>query len=304
MENKAHALIAGLFTLVLLIAGILLAMWFNRDRVVRVPYEMVTKLSIPGLSPQADVRYRGLDVGKVDNIIFDPNAPGQILVHFSVKPDTPMTRSTYGVLGYQGVTGIAYVQLDDDGASPVRLVSSKEHVARIEMRPSLFDNLQTRGLAILKQTEELTLRMNRLMTPENQAQILDAFGNISKAAIAIETIPRQLEPALAKIPALTRQADRTLQSVSTLAGNINTLTTQLQAPDGTVDRLALTLDQLGAAANKIELEVVPLASDVRGTMRTLNRTLESINARPQSLLFGAGAAAPGPGETGFVAPSH
>lgn len=304
MENKAHALIAGVFTLVLLIAAVLLAMWFNRDRVVRVPYEMVTTLSIPGLSPQADVRYRGLDVGKVDDIIFDPKVPGQILVHFSVRPDTPMTRSTYGVLGYQGVTGIAYVQLDDDGTSAVRLPSSKEHVARIEMRPSLFDNLQTRGLAILKQTEELTLRMNRLMTPENQTQILDAFGNISKAAIAIETIPRQLEPALAKIPALTRQADRTLQSVSTLAGNINNLTSQLQAPDGTVDRLALTLDQLGAAANKIELEVVPLASDVRGTMRTLNRTLESLNARPQSLLFGAGTAAPGPGETGFVAPSH
>ncbi|MFT5963185.1 MAG: phospholipid/cholesterol/gamma-HCH transport system substrate-binding protein, partial [Burkholderiaceae bacterium] len=45
MENKSHALMAGLFTLALLVAGILLAMWFNRDRVARVPYEMATKLS-------------------------------------------------------------------------------------------------------------------------------------------------------------------------------------------------------------------------------------------------------------------
>ncbi|NDP59202.1 MAG: MCE family protein, partial [Oxalobacteraceae bacterium] len=198
MENKSHALMAGIFTLALLVAGILLAMWFNRDRIERVPYEMATKLSVPGLNPQADVRYRGLDVGKVDEIIFDPNVPGQILVHISVRPDTPMTQSTYGVLGYQGVTGIAYVQLDDDGSKPVKLTSSKQSLARIEMRPSLFDNLQTRGLVILQQTEALTLRLNRLLTPDNQAVMLGAFSDISKAAIALESIPARLEPTLSR----------------------------------------------------------------------------------------------------------
>ena len=44
----------------------LIGLWLNRDRVERVPYEIATKLSIPGLNPQAAVRYRGLDVGKVD----------------------------------------------------------------------------------------------------------------------------------------------------------------------------------------------------------------------------------------------
>ena len=310
MENKSHALIAGLFTLVLAIAAILLAMWFNRDRVVRVPYEMATKLSVPGLNPQADVRYRGLDVGKVDEILFDPKTPGQILVHISVKPDTPMTQSTYGVLGYQGVTGIAYVQLDDDGTAPIKLNSSKEHLARIEMRPSLFDNLQTRGLAILKQTEEMTLRLNRLMTPENQAVMLGAFDNVSKAATAIEAIPRELSPTLAKLPALTNQADRTLASintlsrdVSTLSNNINGLTTRLQAPDGTLNRISGAADQLSSAALKIEQNAIPLASDARTTLRSVNRTLETVNNRPQSILFGTGTLLPGPGEAGFSVPA-
>ena len=311
MENKAHALIAGIFTLVMLVAGILLAMWFNRDRVVRIPYEMATKLSVPGLSPQADVRYRGLDVGKVDEITFDPGVPGQILVHISVKPNTPITHSTYGVLGYQGVTGIAYVQLDDDGTKSTKLKSSKSQIARIEMRPSLLDNLQNRGLAILKQTEELTMRFNRLLTPENQSLMLDAFNTVSKAASAIETIPHQLEPTLEKLPALTRQADRTLNSINSLshdvAGlskNINGLTNKLQAPDGTVDRLGVAADQLGAAAAKVELEVAPLAGDARSTMHALDRSLDTVNNRPQSILFGTGALPPGPGEAGFVAPIH
>ncbi|EGF32271.1 ABC-type transport system [Oxalobacteraceae bacterium IMCC9480] len=309
MENKSHALMAGIFTLALLVAGILLAMWFNRDRIERVPYEMATKLSVPGLNPQADVRYRGLDVGKVDEIIFDPNVPGQILVHISVRPDTPMTQSTYGVLGYQGVTGIAYVQLDDDGSKPVKLTSSKQSLARIEMRPSLFDNLQTRGLVILQQTEALTLRLNRLLTPDNQAVMLGAFSDISKAAIALESIPARLEPTLSRLPALTTQASGTLASIQRLSddtgklvNNFSGMATRLQAPDGTLDRLALTVDQLGSVAGRIELKILPLGDEASSTLHAVNRTLETFNNRPQSILFGAAPGAPGPGEAGFAAP--
>lgn len=309
MENKSHALMAGIFTLVLLAAAILLGLWFNRDRVQWVPYEIATKLSVPGLNPQASVRYRGLDVGRVDKIVFDPSAPGQILVRISVKPDTPITQSTYATLGYQGVTGIAYVQLDDDGSKPVRVISSKDQIARISLRPSLFDNLQTRGLAILEQTEALTKRFNTLLDPQNQQKMLAAFSDVSRAATAIETIPKRLEPVLATLPALTREAQKTLTSVSVLSrdasqltNNLNMFTTRLQAPGGPVQALTTSAERLGSVANQFELDVIPLAHDAQSTLRGVNRTLESFNQRPQSILFGTGTAEPGPGENGFTVP--
>ena len=100
MENKSHALMTGLFTLFLLTAAILGAIWFNRDRVETVSYQIATKLSIPGLNPEASVRYRGLEVGKVKTIDFDPQVTGQILINITVTPDTPITYSTYAMLGY------------------------------------------------------------------------------------------------------------------------------------------------------------------------------------------------------------
>ena len=48
MENKAHALMTGIFTLALLTAVILLSIWFNQDREVRLPYELATQISVPG----------------------------------------------------------------------------------------------------------------------------------------------------------------------------------------------------------------------------------------------------------------
>lgn len=310
MENKSHALIAGIFTITLLAAAILIGMWFNRDREERVPYQIATKLSVPGLTPQAAVRYRGLDVGKVESITFDPEVTGQILVHISVRPDTPITQSTFATLGYQGVTGIAYVQLDDDGTRPMKLPSSEQQIARIEMRPSLFDQLQARGLAILQQTEEVAKRINTMLDPDNQKTIIAAFNNVSKAATEVEAIPRQLQPTLAKIPALTTQAQQALHALtnlskdaSTLTSNLNGLTTTLQAPDGPLDTLANSAEQIGAVANRLQHDTLPLANDARSSLRALNRTLDNVSEHPQSILFGAPAMAPGPGEPGFVIPS-
>jgi phospholipid/cholesterol/gamma-HCH transport system substrate-binding protein len=304
MENKAHALMAGLFIIALLIAAVFIGVWLNRDQVEWVPYQIATKLSIPGLNPQAAVRYRGFDVGKVDEISFDPNTVGQILVHISVRPDTPITQSTFATLGYQGVTGIAYVQLDDDGSRPVKLHSSRQQIARIEMRPSLFDQLQSRGLAILQQTEEVAKRINHLLEPGNQKAILAAFDNVSKAATEIETFPRQLQPTLARLPALTAQVQQALGSLNTLSKDVSALTTGLQAPNGPLTSITNTAERLGSVADKLEHDTLPLANDARSSIRAFNRTLDNFSERPQSVLFGSPRTAPGPGEPGFAAPSR
>jgi len=311
MENKSHALIAGIFTLLLLAAAVVIGMWFNRDKVNWVPYEIATKLSVPGLNPQAVVRYRGLDIGRVDDIMFDPRVPGQLLIHFRVKPDTPVTQSTFSMLGYQGVTGIAYIQLDDDGSLPTRVRSDKKNVARIPLRPSLLDKLQNRGLVIMEQSAELTRRFNVLLSADNQKIILDAFNHVSHAAKAVETIPQRLQPTLDQLPQLTAQGKQTLAQVSQLAqqasalgATLNQTAIELSAPNGPIKRISSATEQVGSVADHLEVDVLPLAHDARTTLHSVNRAVDGLNQHPQSILFGKSAATPGPGEPGFSAPSN
>ena len=310
MENKSHALMAGIFTIVLLIAAVLIALWFNRDRVERIPYEIATTLSVPGLNAQAGVRYRGLDVGRVDAVLFDPQKPGQILIRFSVIKDTPITRSTFATLSYQGVTGLAYVQLDDDGEDPTLMPSSKKKPARIELRPGLLDTLQLRGLAILKQTEELAVRANKLLSDANIQSATSALNDVSKAANKLAEIPDKLQPTLDQLPALTTSAHKTLTSLnklsddaSMLTHNLNDVAIKLNSDTGPLAGFSASVDNVGSAASTVEYELVPMISETRSTMRSLNRTLETFNQRPQSILFGAAPMQPGPGEAGFSAPS-
>ncbi|WP_025918198.1 MlaD family protein [Herminiimonas sp. CN] len=310
MENKSHALLAGLFTVALLIAAVFFALWFNRDRVNRVPYEMVTRLPVSGLNPQATVRYRGLGVGKVDSIGFNPQHAGEILVRISVDPQTPITQSTFGTLGYQGVTGIAFVQLDDDGSKPALLASDPSHPARIEIRPSILDNIQTRSAAILQQTEALTANFNALLAPANQQKIVGAIDHIGSAAAALEALPKQLEPTLEKLPALADNAQQTLASVSALsrdagalAADLTKTSRQLQAPGGALTRITDTADHYSAIADSIERDALPrinaLANEARSSMQAINRNIEKLGENPQSILLGAPDLPPGPGEPGF-----
>jgi phospholipid/cholesterol/gamma-HCH transport system substrate-binding protein len=314
MENRSHALMTGVFTIALLVAAVLAGIWFNRDRSETRPFEIVTTQSIPGLNPQATVRYRGLEVGRVDDIIFDPRVTGQILIKLSVDTNTPVTTTTFASLGYQGVTGIAFLQLDDDRTGSPLLQSSKNRVARLPLRPGLLDQIEKRGLAILEKTEHITASLDKLMSPANQQTIVGAFDNIGKAAAAYGELPKRIQPTLDKLPALADRLDRAATSVDTVATSANSmvhnydnLATTLQAPGGPINRLTSAIGSLEGVTSSLEMQTLPhltaMTDEAKASLRAVKRTANSLSDRPQGILFGAPNAQPGPGEPGFSAPA-
>jgi phospholipid/cholesterol/gamma-HCH transport system substrate-binding protein len=314
MENRSHALMTGIFTIALLVATVLIGLWFNRDKTELVQYEIVTTQSIPGLNPQATVRYRGLEIGRVDTIVFDPRVTGQILIRLSVDEASPITSTTYASLGYQGVTGIAFIQLNDERTGSPRLKTGSDAIARIPLRPGLLDQLEDRGLAILVKAEQITTSLDELLSPENRATILGAFESVDRAAEAYAAIPQRLDPVLNQLPSLITKVDRSMDSIDTLATsatsmtrNYDNLATRLQAPDGPIERLNGTIGALGAATSELELETLPhvvqMTDEARASLRAVRRTANSFSDRPQSILFGTPGDAPGPGEPGFAPPT-
>ena len=314
MENRSYALMTGVFTIALLVATVLVGLWLNRDKTELSPYEIVTTQSIPGLNPQATVRYRGLEVGRVDEIVFDPKVTGQILIRLSVEEGSPVTTTTFASLGYQGVTGIAFIQLDDDRTGSPLLKTDPQHVGRIPLRPGLLDQLEKRGLAILDSTEQITARINALVSDENQKLMLGAFDNISKAAAAYGEIPKKLEPTINRMPVLVDKLDRSLTSFDTFAAsatgavrNYDQLATSLQAPDGPINRLNGAIGSLQGVTSDLEAETLPhltrMTDEARTALRSVRRTADSLSDRPQSILFGNPNVQPGPGEPGFAAPT-
>lgn len=314
MENKAHAIAAGAFVLGLIAVLVALVVWFTRDNTVRNIYELSTSDAVSGLQPQAMVRYRGIAVGKVTLIDFDPERKGNVRVRISVDERVPLTQSSYATLSYQGVTGLAFIALDDKGGSSVALVPDNDDPPRIPLKQSALAQLQDRGEAIINQVEEVTGRANRLLGDANQKRFADALENIAQAAASANdltqrldnTVRTSLDPALKGMPDALTRVKTAATDVSRVANNLNSTVSRINQKDGALDRLASGTQALGQAVDSFNTATLPrinrVADDTSRAVRRLGRAADSINDNPQSLLFGNGGAAAGPGESGFAPP--
>ncbi len=312
MENKSHALWAGFFTLVMLVTTVLGGIWLNRDKTERITYHIVTDRPISGLNTQASVRYKGLAVGRIEKINFDKNTTGQFDITISVDPNTPITPSTFATLGYQGVTGIAFVQLDDDGKSTLvnngTKLPNKNQTLRIPLRPSLLDKLERSSSTILANAEIATAGLAKLFTLQNQKIILNTFKETSQTAASWSSVANALKPTLQSLPNLVQQTNQTLASIKVLAEHtthlsqqLSGLTNQLQDSDGSFNQ---TLTNFSHLSERIQLETLPkiteLSKEASYSLHILNKTLEEFKEQPQTLIFGRKMPAPDPGEAGFI----
>ena len=296
MENRAHALVAGIFVIFLSISIALVAVWFSGSNIQRTNYLVVTKESVSGLNPQSAVHYRGVNIGKVENIEFDPDNPQQILVHISVNENVILRNSVYAQLGYQGVTGLAYIQLNDDGVGTEQLASD----ARISMRRSLLDEVTGYGQDLLSNVNQLVLRMHHLLNDENQDHVSQILQNIQKATRNFDGIAGHLQPVLVSFTELTTESATLIKNLDQLLSEINLTAAKINQKDGIFDSLSQSTRELAMTIPELR----NVSNSIARNSHNLDKVLHQLEENPQSLLFGRPPALPGPGEAGFVPPKE
>lgn len=310
MENRAHALIAGVFVFVLAGAAIAAAVWLSGDSGRYKPYLLVARSPVSGLNPEAQVRLRGVVVGKVTSIRFDPENPFQILVRIEVEEATPVTVGTFATLGFQGITGLAYISLDDLGKDTAPLQTSYDTLARIDIQPSFLDQLSQSGQALVIDASETVKRLNSLLDEPNRGRIAAALANLEVLSKRMIVVAERLEPVLAGLPQIERKTDAVLGRAETALVELTQLSQGARAQLGGIERASVAFQQSavswGALADRIDAETVPL---VNGAFARFSRATGSVGrlagelqAAPEELLFGPPRIEPGPGEPGFLPP--
>jgi len=316
MENRSHALLAGIFTVLLTIGIVAAAMWLNRDTQERVPYVLATNGTVAGLNPQAAVRYRGMEVGKVEAIEFDRDNPGQILVRIGVLPATPISSATFAELGMQGLTGLAYVQLDTDpkvqGAKP--LPSSAQAPARLTIRPSMFDRFSLSGEDLLVRAATAMEQVSKLLGDDNQKLLVRSLSDVQAVSLRIGQLADEIKPVAGAVTALANDSRKAIAGVAPLLlradetlASFGQLSADLGRRLDVLDRAARSAEQVGQAASSFEGQSLPrinaLLDNADRGARTLERVADRLGEEPTSVLFGPQPGRPGPGEPGFSVPA-
>jgi phospholipid/cholesterol/gamma-HCH transport system substrate-binding protein len=309
MESRSYALLTGLFTILLGIALVATFIWFRGDIKSYSNYLVVSKFPVNGLNRQAAVRFRGVEFGKVDDISLDSQDSKNILIRVVLDNRVPITRGTFAQLGYQGLTGIAYIVLDDDGSNPAPLPYPVGGLARIEVRGNVFDDLAQSSKALLQQAADVLDRLNKIASDSNESRIENTLVNFEKASAL-------LEPALRALPEVTERAKQFLgeenqQSLRRSLANIEQATNSVTPVVEDSRKVLANMRQLSDKLDKLSTEISSEITD--STLPKVNQLVEQlgqdtqdfhrlmlqIEREPQSLVFGRQRPQPGPGEPGF-----
>jgi phospholipid/cholesterol/gamma-HCH transport system substrate-binding protein len=312
MESRAYALITGLF--VLGIAGCIIAWahWLARTPIARTDYRVVALGPVTGLNPEAQVRYRGMGVGRVSSIQLDAKDPRRILVNIEVNNEIPVTKGTYAQLGMEGITGIAYVHLLDDYKNLEPKEKGPDGVAELPLRPSFFDTVSDSAEAAVQDARLLMTNINSLLTPENRKSIAATLASLEKTTANLEAASAKLPATLARADAWLSDENRRLavgtlnnlnESTKSLPGLARELETLVKEGREVVQQVGQLSGELHGTAGAVREDSLPrynaLAESVDRSAQRFGRLSLQLDRDPQSLIFGKRPGRPGPGEPGF-----
>ena len=273
---------------------------FERERNV---YVISTRESVSGLNPESTVFFRGIAVGKVIKILFDPADSGLILVPIEVDKHIVLTKGVFATLRLKGVTGLTQIQLEDSGAIAAVLPPGDDPLSRIPLVPSMTDKLMNSGEDLLHKADHLMVQLSSLLNDENTKNIGDILGNLNTLTGKLSGLQKSVDQALAGVPAITADTQKTLAQINVLTRDLQSLTKDVQKLSIKTGDLVDTGKTTGEQLTQTTLPKINKAlNELQSAAQQVKRTAAMLDDNPQALLLGPNPHDTGPGEPGYEEP--
>jgi phospholipid/cholesterol/gamma-HCH transport system substrate-binding protein len=208
MDRDANYVAVGAFVLLVTAMALSFVLWYTNQHEKRIylRYEIYFQGSVSGLTPGSPVRYLGVDVGKVSRIMIDPQQRNRVLVIADIEAIAPIDGRTRASLSLQGVTGLLFIDLKQDGRTTVPgTLAEGLNYPVIRSAPSDFDVLLSNLPALTTNLVELADRFNQVFSDENVRSFKATLDN---ARLASERLPgtlREVQELVADVRHATQE---------------------------------------------------------------------------------------------------
>jgi phospholipid/cholesterol/gamma-HCH transport system substrate-binding protein len=204
MDRDANYVAVGAFVLLVIAMAVSFVLWYTdqQDKHTYQRYEVYFEGTVSGLTAGSPVRYLGVDVGKVVRILLDPAQRRRVQVIVDVDSSAPIDGRTRASLSLQGVTGLLYIDLQEDKNVDVpAALAQGQHYPLIRSVPSNFDVLLSSLPALATHAIELVDHFNEVFSEDNVRNIRITLDN---ARLASERLPAAVRAAEALVADMRR----------------------------------------------------------------------------------------------------
>lgn len=295
MESKINYTMVGLFVISLLAGLVIFAYWLGKyggNEQFKYYHVHMTE-SVAGLSTDASVKYRGVNIGTVDHIQLNPQNSEQVTLLLKVNYSTPVKKDTTATLKSFGLTGLTYVELSGGLHSSPLLKGNGVDIPDIPSRPSTLARLDV-SMSQLSTKSALALdKFNTLLSDDN-------LHNISLTLAEMNLFVKEARSQMSSFKHLVdngiemeQQVISTFKKVASASDKMKSMATSLENNSNDVTRnMSQDIQQSLETFNQLVFQVDMLAGH-------LLKTSQTFEASPIDLLLKQSQPKLGPGEKGY-----
>jgi phospholipid/cholesterol/gamma-HCH transport system substrate-binding protein len=272
METNVNYSIVGVFVITLMAVIIFTIIWLSAGITSNQTkmYKVYMTESVSGLSIDSPVEYNGVSVGAVKSIELNQKNPQLVEVLLSIKQNTPITQGTVATLNVKGLTGIAFIALQDKGLNTAPLIAlDGQDYPIIKTAPSFFLRLDTAITKLNENLHSVSNSIRLLLDQENLRSIKEILINIRKLT-------------------------------GTLAANGDDFTTIMKNTAAASGRFLPLMESSSTAMQEFSTQTLPAANNAAANFATIGNNLSAasfeVKQNPAVLIRGKTPRPLGPGE--------
>lgn len=305
METRAHHVLIGLFTVLMVGAALLLGLWLGQGdrRQDGRAYDIVFEEAVSGLSKGSTVEFNGIKVGEVAQLRLDPNDPRRVLARIQVDSGAPMRTDTRARLVPAGITGLSLIRLSsgNDATSQLLQTTPGQPVPLIVATPSPMSKLLANGEDVVFNVNELLVQARAVLSDGNVQRIANTLQHLEQGSRALVGQRQQVEQLLLHLTQASAQANTALlqatQALQTsqrlLEGPGQQTLVQAQRSLQALERTLGGVEQL-VADNRAALQngargltqIGPALGELRGTLASLRAITRQLEDSPADYVLG------------------
>src|SRR5690554_4956175 len=211
METRAHHILIGLFTAVIVAGALVFALWLdkaNRQHQYDL-YDVAFEEAVSGLSRGSTVEFNGIRIGEVAALRLDQHDPQRVFARVRIDSSVPIRSDTVARLVPAGITGRSIIRLSS-GNEPDSVAlpggDGEADVPVITAVPSPLSRLLTDSNDIVLNANHLLLQAQALLSSENIQSINRTLQNIEQASEAITIEREEIHAMLAGVTQASERA--------------------------------------------------------------------------------------------------
>jgi phospholipid/cholesterol/gamma-HCH transport system substrate-binding protein len=301
METKANTALIGGFTLIVLALAFVFVYWLARGagQTADAHLTVIFEDPVTGLSVGSQVVFNGIKVGEVKTLDLDPKRPRVVVAGLDMEPHPAIKADTQVTLGFQGLTGVGYVEMAGGSPSLPPIWEAQPSPTIIATRSSMQDllagartilsradeTLQTLEQTVSDNSDDISLAVLDLRKftsalAENSDGIGALVSNVSDAATNIAAATTKLEGIVNKSEALLSAVDA--EEVKQTIANIRSTSDSIAAQAGRFGAIMDRADQVAADAQAFSEHLPALGDRAEALVAAVdpekvNRALDNID---------------------------